>query len=153
MIHNIFIYHIIKHNIMSCEIKVRKVDLTSYWSYDVENKECPVCHKDLLHPTNEAYEKRIIQNNITIGQCNHGAHYECINRWTRTNMSCPVCMTMWKPAKSVDSSVHIVKKAVIVQKPKKSYYENEQSYQKQNIPEKKVINYIDDQLHVFEEVD
>lgn len=95
---------------MNYEMRIRKINMVAFWRYDVENSACPICHKDLLSPTNQAYQRRVIRNlnNVAIGECNHGVHTECIDRWKLTNNNCPCCMMHWNLRKIVDSSVCVL---------------------------------------------
>lgn len=95
---------------MACEIRIKKINMVAFWQYDVENSMCPICQKDLLIPTNQALERRIIRNNIAIGECGHGVHTDCIDRWALANNSCPYCMGEWKLHKNVNSSVCVLKR-------------------------------------------
>jgi len=97
---------------MDCEIRVRNIQMTAFWHYDVDNRDCPICHKDLQKPTNQAFQRRLIQNNVTIGQCNHGVHRDCIERWKIDNRNCPSCMIPWVPRADVDSLVRVLGKSV-----------------------------------------
>ncbi len=95
---------------MAYEVRIKQIDMVAFWQHDVENSTCPICHKDLLVPTNQAYEQRMIRNNIAIGECRHGVHADCIDRWKLTNNNCPCCMIGWKLHKNVNSSVCVLKK-------------------------------------------
>ena len=79
------------------------------WNYDVENKDCPLCHQTLMHPPQNNLNERVIRNDIAIGECNHGIHSTCISSWLKSNASCPLCMTSWAQAKYVQPSVYILK--------------------------------------------
>ena len=92
---------------MAIKIEVKQINMVGTWDYDVENKECPICHYHLQHPTTKNIEDKRIKNIVAIGECNHGAHIGCISKWLHSNMSCPICMTTWKIKKKVSSAVYI----------------------------------------------
>ena len=69
-------------------LKINKVNIRGYWSWDVHNDTCPVCRYNLIESC----------DNIThavIGECGHAFHFECIKTWLKTNHNCPLCNQKW----------------------------------------------------------
>lgn len=90
------------------QLTIDSLEMVALWHYDVENKICPVCHVDLLEPTQNALKKSIIRNDVSIGDCNHGIHLECASSWLSSNVSCPICMTKWIQTRRVSPSVYVL---------------------------------------------
>jgi len=91
------------------KITMNCLNMVASWKYNSENQECKLCHKDLLVPIQESKTDKI-NGDVTIGTCNHGFHTYCIDSWIGNgNISCPICLTIWKKTKNVGSSVYVYK--------------------------------------------
>ncbi len=88
--------------------QIESIKVACVWHYDVENQICPICNKNLMDPSQKNISNSTINTNVTIGECNHGIHYDCMVAWRTSNVSCPICMTIWEDAKSVSSSVYVL---------------------------------------------
>ncbi len=92
---------------MSGTLKIESVEMVCVWNYDVENAICPVCNIDLQSPTRTRMINGTTRNDVSVGECNHGVHLECIAHWLNSNVSCPICRTEWVGAKNVSSGVYV----------------------------------------------
>jgi hypothetical protein len=77
--------------------------LVTYWSLNLENKNCPLCKKDLMDATQKGIQSRDISNKIVVGKCLHGFHEECHNDWVKSgNTTCFVDKNTWQEDSKVD---------------------------------------------------
>ena len=53
--------------------------INSYWKYEFDNENCPLCHKNLMDATQEEIQKKNITGKIVVGKCNHAIHENCMN--------------------------------------------------------------------------
>lgn len=68
------------------EIEIIAVNLVNEWQLNIYNTECAICNGEL-------------DDNITISECNHAYHTECINLWLKRRYTCPLCNGRWKELK------------------------------------------------------
>ena len=61
---------------VSIKLDIEKINC----SEEHKNKNCSIC-----------YSKLGLNNNITILNCNHIFHYDCISTWGHYKQSCPLC--------------------------------------------------------------
>lgn len=78
-------------------VKVRKWNAVAFWSYDIENDTCAICHNALMVPciTCEAEPHNAEECSVAWGQCGHSYHFHCITRWLRTRSTCPLDDDEW----------------------------------------------------------
>jgi len=78
-------------------VKVRKWNAVAFWSYDIENDTCAICHNALMVPciTCEAEPHNSEECSVAWGQCGHSYHFHCITRWLRTRSTCPLDDDEW----------------------------------------------------------
>lgn len=87
-------------------IKVKDMSVQAYWSLDLKDPNCGLCHKHLMNATQEEIESRNITNKVVIGKCQHGFHEECLNEWIKTGSKhCPTDHTDWKEEDKADVTV------------------------------------------------
>jgi len=75
-----------------CEIV--QLNLVGTWEYDVETDICKLCKNPLTFssPDNEEVDK-VSKYNISLGNCDHAFHNNCIETWLKSSKSCPTCFT------------------------------------------------------------
>lgn len=83
-------------SIFKDNLKINKINLRGYWSWNIHNETCPICRCHLFEaPCNG----NII--NPVVGVCNHAFHYECISSWLKNqNKNCPLCNQTWVSKKN-----------------------------------------------------
>lgn len=78
-------------------VRVKKWNAVAFWSYDIENDTCAICHNQLMVPciTCEAEPHHAEECSVAWGQCGHSYHFHCITRWLRTRSTCPLDDEEW----------------------------------------------------------
>ena len=80
--------------------------MVALWNYDTENKDCFVCHKDLMIPV-QVKDSTQMSSDVMIGPCKHGFHTVCIQDLIQTNKKCPQCSIEWLSCSNVGAAVYI----------------------------------------------
>jgi len=94
------------------KLSLNNIKVVATWNYNVESQDCKLCHRDLMVPVQEAGSNKL-NGDVVIGNCRHGFHTVCINSWLmKKNVSCPHCLSPWKPTMNVGSSVYMYKSTV-----------------------------------------
>jgi len=78
-------------------VRVKKWNAVAFWSYDIENDTCSICHNQLMVPciTCEAEPHSAEECSVAWGQCSHSYHFHCITRWLKTRSTCPLDDEEW----------------------------------------------------------
>jgi RING-box protein 1 len=78
--------------------KVKKWTAVAFWSYDIENDTCAICHNALMVPciSCEAEPQHAEECSVAWGQCGHSYHFHCITRWLKTRSTCPLDDKEWE---------------------------------------------------------
>jgi len=79
-------------------VRVKKWNAVAFWSYDIENDTCAICHNQLMVPciTCEAEPAQAEECSVAWGTCSHSYHFHCITRWLRTRSTCPLDDDEWE---------------------------------------------------------
>jgi len=79
-------------------VRVKKWNAVAFWSYDIENDTCAICHNQLMVPciTCEAEPAQAEECSVAWGTCSHSYHFHCITRWLRTRSTCPLDDEEWE---------------------------------------------------------
>jgi RING-box protein 1 len=79
-------------------IRVKKWSAVAFWSYDIENDTCAICHNQLMVPciSCEAEPNHASECTVAWGHCSHQYHFHCITRWLKTRSTCPLDDTEWE---------------------------------------------------------
>jgi len=83
---------------MGKRVRVKKWQAVAFWSYDIENDTCAICHNQLMVPciTCEAEPAQAEECSVAWGTCSHSYHFHCITRWLRTRSTCPLDDEEWE---------------------------------------------------------
>jgi hypothetical protein len=75
----------------------------------VTNGICTICKRDLMAPTLENMNNGITVSKVALGKCGHAFHSECIDKYIRTSVSCPIDMTPWNLERILDQDIQFKK--------------------------------------------
>lgn len=99
----------VEQSSQNVKLTLTNMRVVAKWDYTAENRECYLCHKDLMLPVREPNTVKI-NGDVYIGKCQHGFHSVCINSWiAKGNVSCPHCQNVWKATNTVGTSVYVYK--------------------------------------------
>ena len=73
-------------------IKINKIYIRGYWSWNIHNDICAICRNYIFEPS---INSSCQDCNAVVGTCGHAYHYECISSWVRTKKNCPLCNCKW----------------------------------------------------------
>jgi len=77
------------------EFSVYELNLVAEWKLNTKNNSC-ICTRDLCAPTQHELESGNFVLKAIKGDCGHGFHLECIEKFTKSNSAiCPICKTPW----------------------------------------------------------
>lgn len=92
---------------MSKNITLKGMHIIGYSVLNTSNEKC-VCKRNLMGPSVRDIEVCSVSGCISVGECTHGFHAQCINTYVKDNGPiCPICHTPWKHATTIDSSVKV----------------------------------------------
>lgn len=79
-------------------IRLKKWTAVAFWSYDVTNDACSICHSQIMLPciTCAAEPQRAEKCTASWGQCGHAFHFHCISRWLVKQSTCPLDESAWE---------------------------------------------------------
>jgi hypothetical protein len=63
---------------------------------DLTDYKCTLCRNSLMLPSIENMKKNKLNINISVGNCNHLFHSECIKLHQKNSLSCPIDRTPWE---------------------------------------------------------
>ena len=81
---------------------VRLVNWMVHATYcpSTDDDTCQICKQKLTFMCSKCQGNKNIENikcSISIGNCEHGFHYHCINKWINEGSNtCPIDQTTWK---------------------------------------------------------
>ena len=78
-------------------VKVKKWNAVIYWSYNIENDQCSICHNSIsLNCINCELEPSTTNPcTPTWGVCGHAYHFHCITKWLKNRSTCPLDDSEW----------------------------------------------------------
>lgn len=89
------------------DIKIKSLNVSGAWKYDFPqntNDSCQICRKHIMAPSYDDIQKKETISKISIGKCGHAYHSSCINKFCKTNVSCPIDYTPWELSKELEST-------------------------------------------------
>jgi hypothetical protein len=79
--------------------EVTAVNFTAAWGWNSTTETCAICHESLVFPCMHCNVSNNIVSNgscpISWSQCLHGFHTHCIQKWSATSNTCPLCQADW----------------------------------------------------------
>ena len=87
-------------------IKIKSCNFVGFWSHNLINTNCVICRNDLTIGCVECDETSK-KCPISKGQCGHGSHKHCIDKWIlKTNSDkCVVCNQEWNVVTKNESGI------------------------------------------------
>lgn len=82
----------------SPQFVITKWNGVALWSWEMEQDTCAICKSSLVDKcvqcqANEADDS--VPCPPEFGICGHGFHKHCIDKWVKTNPTCPLCNATW----------------------------------------------------------
>ena len=97
--HNLlYLCILVRHCIsLLCLLLTSVRNAVAFWSYDIENDTCAICHNQLMLPciVCEAEPHHAEDCSVAWGVCGHSYHFHCITRWLKTRSTCPLDDEEW----------------------------------------------------------
>ncbi len=85
-----------KHN-----FKIKAYTSFAYSSFSISLETCGICRNSVNEPSvshTSGETKDDTGLSIAIGECSHGYHLDCIQRWNKQRPVCPLCNHKWEIA-------------------------------------------------------
>ncbi len=83
------------------EMTITKYSNSCFWKHETEETHCAICRNGVNEPSVEYVTNPCKKNEngiklCTNRACSHKFHLDCIERWTKTRSSCPLCNKEWE---------------------------------------------------------
>jgi RING-box protein 1 len=108
-----------KETVTSPKVKVLQWSPVAIWTHNVacDDFKCTICSKNTTGKCAECSDQYdITKQNCSIakGNCGHGYHYHCINKWLSSGSQiCPICRIPWNyKTQNIDNVTNGFKKRV-----------------------------------------
>lgn len=77
------------------QIKIISWNPISVWTFDLPSTTCDICKRNITLTCVECSTNKSTECIITKGNCGHGFHDHCIQKWLKPGTICPTCRTPW----------------------------------------------------------
>ena len=75
---------------------LKKWNLISMWSWDVECDTCAICRVHVMDACLKCQADNKQDECVVVwGECNHSFHNCCMSLWVQQNNRCPLCQQDW----------------------------------------------------------
>jgi RING-box protein 2 len=75
---------------------LKKWNLVSMWSWDVECEVCAICRTALMDSCLKCQTDNKHDDCVVVwGDCNHSFHNCCMSQWIKSRNLCPLCQSEW----------------------------------------------------------
>ena len=95
------------------KIEIKKLNLVSYWTFDLQSQNCDICRNPLVAPPSQDLISKTKTNTIdmsttnpVLGDCGHAFHKTCIDKLiVGGSCMCPIDHSPWAIKKYLDAGV------------------------------------------------